>query len=201
MNPVPLRTMSKGIALLNLIEGHTAVSAPPALLSIIYIMALFANNVILYGHAVGFYICVPRRGLICCASCLRLTFLFKSCYPDLYWLITIMCSAVLCAGATIYAAKSLYMQSMNVTISTVHNDGIFPLFLIIILLSANMLWDVAKLMTVHAVVPPSNVNKNAKSKHHTKSAHVFGGGNIRSCEMSSGEAFVKKRTRSRIWAI
>lgn len=58
MNPVPPRTMSKGIALLSLIEGHTAVSAPPALLSIIYIMALFANNVILYGHAVTFFLFV-----------------------------------------------------------------------------------------------------------------------------------------------
>lgn len=59
--------MSKGIALLNLIEGHTAVTAPPALLSIIYIMALFANNVILYGYAFCFYIRVPRHGphLLC----------------------------------------------------------------------------------------------------------------------------------------
>lgn len=98
--------MSKGIALLSLIEGHTAVSAPPALLSIIYIMALFANNVILYGHAVVFFICVPRRGLICCASCLRLTFLFMSCCTDLYWLITIMCSAVLCVGALFMQLKA-----------------------------------------------------------------------------------------------
>lgn len=106
MNPVPLRTMSKGIALLNLIEGHTAVTAPPALLSIICIMALFANNVILYGYAVGFYICVPSHGLICCASCLRLTFLLKSYYTDLYWLITIMCSAVLCVRALFIQLKA-----------------------------------------------------------------------------------------------
>lgn len=106
MNPVPLRTMSKGIALLNLIEGHTAVTAPPALLSIIYIMALFANNVILYGYAVGFYICVPSHGLICCAPCLRLTFLLKSYYTDPYWLITIMCSAALCVRVLFIQVKA-----------------------------------------------------------------------------------------------
>lgn len=47
---------------------------------------------------------------------------------------------------------------MNVTISTVHYDRIFLLILqIIILLSANMLSD-AKLMTIHTVVPSSNIN-------------------------------------------
>lgn len=49
---------------------------------------------------------------------------------------------------------------------------------IIILLSANMLWDVAKLMTIHTVVPSSNIHKNEKqNKHHTKSAHFCESGN------------------------
>lgn len=161
MNPVPLRTMSKGIALLNLIEGHTAVTAPPALLSIIYIMALFANNVILYGHTVGFYICGPSHGLICCASRLRLTFLFKSYYTDPYWLITIMCSAVLCVRALFMQLKaSTYRAWMWLSALFIMMAFFLLILQIIILLSANMLWDVAELMAVHAVVPPSKINRN-----------------------------------------
>lgn len=98
MNPVPLRTMSKGIALLNLIEGHTAVTAPPALLSIIYIMALFANNVILYGYAVGCYICVPSHGLICCA--------LPKVNISPQELLTIMWSAALCVRVLFIQVKA-----------------------------------------------------------------------------------------------
>lgn len=31
-----------------------------------------------------------------------------------------------------------------------------------------MIWDVAKLMTIHAVLPSSNINKNEKKKNITQ---------------------------------
>ena len=39
----------------------------------------------------------------------------------------------------------------------------FLLILQITLLSANVFWAVAKPMTIHAVVPLSNINKNEKT--------------------------------------